>query len=113
MIAPLLTLLVVCAFGQAPPRQMMSHEGSMFTKTTFGNFPCAGQGRVSVAVVGDLTVRGQAREDCYYRIRQRMSAATEKRAVDLMQNFNIRNQVQNDSSYFKVCLLYTSDAADE
>ncbi len=74
----------------------------MFTKTTFGNFTCAAQGRVSIAVAGELTVRGQVRNDCYYRIRQRMSAATEQRALDLMQNFNIRNQVQNDSSYFKV-----------
>ena len=98
----LLALLVMCAFGQGPPRQMMSHEGSIFTKTTFGNFPCAAQGRVSVAVAGDLTVRGQVREDCYYRIRQRMSAATEKRALELIQNFSIRNQIQNDSSYFKV-----------
>ena len=100
--APLLALLVLCAFGQAPPRQIMSHEGSTFTKTTFGNFTCAAQGRVSIAVAGELTVRGQARNDCYYRIRQRMSASTEQRALDLMQNFNIRNQVQNDSSYFKV-----------
>ena len=109
---PLLALVVVCSFGQAPappPPQVMSHEGSAFTKTTVGNFPCATQGRVSVAIVGDLTVRGQARDDCYFRIKQRVSAPTEKRASELMQFFHVRNQVQNDSSYFKV-VPYTAGA---
>jgi len=104
---PLLALLVVCAFAQSPPRQMMAHEGGTFTRTTFGNFTCAPQGRVSMAVAGDITVRGQVREDCYYRIRQRVSAQTEKRAAELMQAFNLRSQVQNDSSYFKV-IPYTA-----
>jgi len=106
-IPPLLAMLAVCAFAQAPVRQLISHEGSTFTKTTFGNFPCSTQGRLSVAVVGDLTVRGQAREDCYFRIKQHVSAPTEKRAVELMQSFNVRNQVQNDSSYFKI-IPYTA-----
>ena len=103
--APLLAVLMVCAFAQSPPRQIMSREGSNFTRTTFGNFPCAPQGRVSVAVSGDLSITGQARDDCYYRIRQRTAASTEKRAVEMMQNFNLRNQVQNDTSYFRVIPL--------
>ena len=100
-IYPLLAGLVVCAFAQAP-RQIMSREGSTFIRTTFGNFPCLPQGRVSVSVAGDLTVRGQAREDCYYRIRQRASGSSEKIAVDRMQNFGLRSQVQNDTAYFKI-----------
>ena len=102
LLSPLLAGLVVCAFAQSPPRQIMSHEGTTFTKTTFGNFPCAPNGRVSVAVSGDLTVRGQARADCYYRIRQRTAAATEKRAVEMMQQFKLDGQVQNDTAYFKL-----------
>jgi DUF4097 and DUF4098 domain-containing protein YvlB len=99
---PLLALLVVCAAAQNLPHQIMSHEGNTFTRTEFGNFPCAPQGRVSMALAGDVTVRGQARDDCYYRIRQKVSAQTEKRATELMQGFAVRGQLQNDTSYFKV-----------
>ena len=104
VIDPLLAALVVCAFafGQSSLREMMSREGNTFTKTRFGNFPCVAQGRVSVAVSGELTVKGQARDDCYYRIRQRAAATTEKRAVEMMQNFKLEGQVQGDTSYFKI-----------
>ena len=109
LIHPLLVVMVACVFafslGQGQPRQMMSREGTTFTKTSFGNFPCFGRGRVSVAVSGELTVRGQAREDCYYRIRQRVSAASEQRALQLMQGFKLDGQVQNDTSYFKIIPL--------
>ena len=98
----LLGVVCLTAFAQGRLRQMISHQGATFTKTTFGTFPCAPKGRVSVAVSGELTVRGQARDDCYFRIRQSISAATEKRAIELMQTFLVNDQIQNDSSYFKV-----------
>ena len=100
-IYPLLAVLGVCAFAQ-PPREMTSREGNAFTKTRFGSFPCAPRGRVSAAVSGELTVRGQARGDCAYKIRQRVAAATEKRAVEAMQEFRLAAQLQGDSAYFKI-----------
>jgi DUF4097 and DUF4098 domain-containing protein YvlB len=80
----------------------MSQDGSAFIRTTSGNFPCVQKGRVSLAVAGDLTVHGQVRDDCYYRIRQRIATTNEQRAIELMQSFHLRSQTQNDSAYFKV-----------
>jgi hypothetical protein len=84
------------------PQQMMSRDGSAFVRTTIGSFPCVQQGRVSLAVFGDVTVRGQARDDCFFRIRQRLVASSEKRALELMQGFHVNAQTQNDSAYFRI-----------
>jgi len=97
-------LLAVSAAVAQPnaPHQMMGHEGSTFIRTTWGNFPCVAQGRVSLAVAGDLVVRGQPRPDCYFRILQKVSAPSESRALEQMQSFHLASQSQNTAAYFKV-----------
>ena len=55
-----------------------------------------------MAVSGDAVVRGQARTDCYFRIRQRVVAATEDRAASAMPGFHLNSRLQGDSAFFKV-----------
>ena len=101
-------MLLVCPLSamallaQPGLQQTISHEGVNWIRTTTGNFPCAIQGRAKLSVAGDLTVRGQARSDCYFRIKQRVVAGNEDRARQLMHDFRIQAGSQGDASFFSV-----------
>jgi hypothetical protein len=97
------TAFAVVARGQAPV-QSMSRLGSLWTRTTTGNFPCLPLGRVQLAVAsgGDVVVRGQVRDDCYYRIRQRVASLSEARAISLIHDIRIQAQEHGDSTLFSV-----------
>lgn len=102
-----LVALVVCAYAQnsagtSGPQQTLTGEHGVWTKTTSGSFPCQARGRVLVSAFGDLTVKGEARQDCYYRIQQRVTAANAKRAGEQMQAFHIENQLAGDAVSFRV-----------
>jgi DUF4097 and DUF4098 domain-containing protein YvlB len=103
-------LTQVPPLGQLPP---LTREGDVWASAIHGAFPCGVRGQLKVSTSGDIVIRGVARDDCGYRIRQKVQAASESEARFLARGFTARAKVIVDTSILTIVPAESSAASLE
>lgn len=89
-----------------PPFQQLplAREGATWVQATTGAFPCAIRGSVKVVATGSVSVRGMSRDDCGFRIKQRVPATgnSEASARSQMRGFEILSRSVVETSILTV-----------
>lgn len=86
----------------AQPLPTLVHEGDRWSNVVHGAFPCAVRGQVRIATSGDVAIRGVARDDCGYRIKQSVRAASDGEARSQLRGFASRARAIVDTSILTI-----------
>ncbi|BDC51934.1 hypothetical protein F183_A42490 [Bryobacterales bacterium F-183] len=110
IITLLAALIATILSGQQQPvpppfeQHPMVREGATWVQATTGAFPCAIRGSVKVVATGSVSVRGMSRDDCGFRIKQRVPAtgSSEAAARSQMRGFEILSRSAVETSILTI-----------